>query len=144
MSISISDILKCFNNIDYLNFFFFFFTVIHLFKIECHWVKNILFQQWSPHPTFSFCFYSIWIFYEEMHYYFIIKRLFCRLLTLKVVHGNGQGNGTKWLLKKVLLVKRKRKDFQHSKTKANKNTLKTNPLASFTLYIPNCIALRYN
>lgn len=61
-------------------------------------------------------------------------------LTLKAVQGNGQVNGTKWLINvKVLLVK-KREDFQNSKTKANTNTLKTNPLASSTLYISNCIA----
>lgn len=61
-------------------------------------------------------------------------------LTLKAVQGNGQVNGTKWLINvKVLLVK-KGEDFQNSKTKANTNTLKTNPLASSTLYISNCIA----
>lgn len=53
-------------------------------------------------------------------------------------------NGTKWLLKFCQFKKKKKEDFQHSKTKANTNTLKTNPLASFTMYIPNCIALRYN
>lgn len=53
------------------------------------------------------------------------------------MHGNGQVNGTKWQMnvKKVSLKKEAREDFQHSNTKANTNTLKTNPLAFSTLCI---------
>ena len=54
------------------------------------------------------------------------------------MHGNGQVNGTKWQInvKKVSLVKKKAgENFQHSSTKANTNTLKTNLLAFSTLCI---------
>lgn len=66
----------------------------------------------------------------------VVKRLL-HWLTLKTVHGNGQVNDTKWLIgvTKILEVEKREEDFQHSKTKANTNNLKTNSTAFPTLYI---------
>lgn len=54
-----------------------------------------------------------------------------------MVHGNGQVNDTKWLVsvKKILAAVKGEEDFQHSKTKANTNNIKTNSIAFPTLYI---------
>lgn len=47
-----------------------------------------------------------------------------------------------WLsVKKILAVKKGGEEFQHSKTKANTNNLKTNPVPFSTLYIFYSIAI---
>lgn len=59
------------------------------------------------------------------------------MITLKAVHGNGQVNNPEWLasVKKILAAVKGGEDFQHSKTKANTNNIKTNSITFATLYI---------